>query len=81
MRWRPRITRVGAVRTALILGAFAALELLCRLGIINRVTMIPPSEMIASLWAILRTGRYNEDILFTLFNVIEVLDEFVSVIT
>jgi NitT/TauT family transport system permease protein len=70
MRWPPHISKVGATRAALILGAFAALELLCRLGIITPVTMIPPSEMIASLWRILVTGRYNEDIFFTLFNVI-----------
>ena len=49
---------------------FAALELLCRLGIINRVTMIPPSEMIASLWGILQSGRFNADIFFTLYNVV-----------
>jgi NitT/TauT family transport system permease protein len=70
MRWRAHITKVGAARAAIVLAAFAALELLCRLGIINRVTMIPPSEMIASLWSILITGRYKEDILFTLLNVI-----------
>jgi NitT/TauT family transport system permease protein len=70
MRLRPHITKVGLARAAFVLTAFAALELLCRLGIINRVTMIPPSEMVASLWAILRTGRYNEDIFFTLLNVI-----------
>ena len=64
------MTKVGATRTAFIVLVFAALEALCRLGIIDRVTMIPPSEMVASLWTILRTGRYNEDILFTLFNVI-----------
>jgi NitT/TauT family transport system permease protein len=70
MRLRLHITKVGLARAAFVLTAFAALELLCRLGIINRVTMIPPSEMVASLWAILRTGRYNEDIFFTLLNVI-----------
>jgi len=70
MRWRPHISKVGITRAAFILGAFAALELLCRVGIINRVTMIPPSGMIASLWSILRTGRYNEDIFFTLLNVV-----------
>jgi len=70
MRWRPHITEAGIARAVVILLAFVALEVLCRVGIINRVTMIPPSEMVASLWSILITGRYNEDILFTLFNVI-----------
>src|SRR5262249_13938664 len=67
--WRPHISKVGAARTAFVVVAFAALELLCRLDIINRVTMIPPSEMVASLAAILANGRFNNDILFTLYNI------------
>jgi NitT/TauT family transport system permease protein len=70
MFWRPHITKAGVTRTVLVIGVFALLELLCRLGAINRVTMIPPSEMITSLSEILRSGRYNADILFTLLNVI-----------
>ena len=64
------MTKVGAARAAFIVAAFAALELLCRLGVINRVTMIPPSEMAASLAAILASGRYNNDIFFTLYNIL-----------
>lgn len=70
MRWRLRITKVGAARAAFVLVIFAALELLCRLGLINRATMIPPSEMIVALWDILRSGRHNADIFFTLYNVV-----------
>ena len=47
---------------------FAALEILCRIGIIPRATMIPPTEMVAALWQILRSGQANSDIAFTLFN-------------
>jgi NitT/TauT family transport system permease protein len=68
--WRPRITKVGAARAILVLSIFGALELLCRAGIIDRVTMIPPSDMVLSLWAILSSGRFNDDIFFTLYNVI-----------
>jgi NitT/TauT family transport system permease protein len=63
------MTKVGAARTALIVLAFAALELLCRLGAIPRVTMIPPSEMVAALWSILASGKFNNDIFFTLYNI------------
>src|SRR5215475_15789080 len=63
------MTSVGAARVAFVAAAVAALEILCRTGIINRVTMIPPSEMATSLWDILRSGRFNADILFTLGNV------------
>jgi len=70
MGWRPHITKVGAARTAFVASAFAALELLCRLGVIDRVTMIPPSEMVASLWSILAGGTFNNDIVFTLYNTV-----------
>jgi NitT/TauT family transport system permease protein len=67
---RLRLTRAGAARVIFILGVLAALELLCRLGLIDRVTMIPPSEMAASLWVILQSGQFNSDILFTLYNIV-----------
>jgi NitT/TauT family transport system permease protein len=61
-------TRVGLTRAALIAGAFAALEILCRTGAIPRATMIPPTEMITALWQTLRSGRANADIAFTVVN-------------
>jgi NitT/TauT family transport system permease protein len=64
------MTKVSVARTAFIVLVFGALELLCRLGVIPSVTMIPPSEMIASLWTILASGKFNNDILFTLYNVV-----------
>lgn len=66
-RWR--ISKVGAARAAFIISLFAVLELLCRSGVIDRITIIPPSEMATSLWVILRTGRFNGDIIFSLFNI------------
>jgi NitT/TauT family transport system permease protein len=68
--WRPQVSKVGAARLALIVAVLAALELLCRLGVINPVTMIPPSEMITSLAGILASGRFNSDIVFTLYNIV-----------
>lgn len=68
-RWRLPVTRVGAARTAFVGLVVAALEILCRAGLVDRVTLIPPSEMASSLWAILATGRFNADIVFTLHNV------------
>jgi NitT/TauT family transport system permease protein len=68
MRWR--ISKVGLVRTILIFGALAGLEILCRIGVINRVTMIPPTEMVAALWNILEAGRFNQDIVFTACNIV-----------
>jgi NitT/TauT family transport system permease protein len=70
MAWRLRMSKVGAARAVFVVLAFAALELLCRTGIINRVTMIPPTEMAGALWDILRGGESNRDILFTSINIV-----------
>jgi NitT/TauT family transport system permease protein len=64
-----RITKVGVARTVLLIGVFLALELLCRARVIDRVTMIPPSEMATALWQILLSGQYDHDIGFTIYNV------------
>jgi NitT/TauT family transport system permease protein len=63
-----RMSKVVVVRTILVVGAFVALEVLCRLNIIDNFTMIPPSEMLVSLWHILASGRFNGDITFTVWN-------------
>jgi NitT/TauT family transport system permease protein len=62
------VSKIAVARTALIVGVFAALEALCRVGAIDRVTMIPPTEMAGSLWRILVSGRFNDDIAFTIWN-------------
>jgi NitT/TauT family transport system permease protein len=53
------------VRIAVLAGAFALLEICCRLGIIDPLTMIPPSEMVASMIDHLRSGDLNESIVNT----------------
>src|SRR5262249_62159923 len=68
-RWHLPVAKVAAMRTGVICAVVAALEILRRLGTIDRVTMIPPSEMASSLWDIIRSGRFNSDIFFTLYNV------------
>ncbi len=68
MNSRLFLSKVALARIALIVGVFAALEILCRTRIINRLTMIPPTEMVDALWQILRSGRFNDDIAFTIYN-------------
>jgi NitT/TauT family transport system permease protein len=63
-----RFTAVGLTRIGVIAGAFAVLEILCDAAIVPRATMIPPTEMVAALWQILRSGRANADIAFTFVN-------------
>lgn len=58
--------RATKLRIAVLVGAVAAVELLCRTGVIARFTMIPPSEMAESLWQLLLSGRLHTDIVRTL---------------
>ncbi len=66
----PSASRVTRARIVVVLGAFALLEILCRVGIIDRVTMIPPSEMAIALWQLIASGRFDGDIAFTAYNII-----------
>src|SRR5215471_16175358 len=47
----------GKVRLAIAVGIIAALEALCRFGIIDRFAMPPPSEIVWNLGRILATGQ------------------------
>lgn len=59
----------GLIRWGIILLAVAALEVLCRTGVIPSLTAIPPSAMVQSLAGILGSGRFGIDIATTLRNV------------
>ncbi len=59
-----RILQLAIVGTAVV-----ALELLCRLGVINRFTMIPPSEMMLALARVITTAPWFwTDVSYTLGN-------------
>ncbi len=60
------MSKVGWMRVAVVAAALAAVELLCRGGVIARFTMIPPSEMVVALVAILASGRTTAPIVRTL---------------
>ena len=63
------MTRVRALQLALIGGAVVVLELLCRAGIIDRFTMIPPSEMMLALGQVVATAPWFwSDVSYTLGN-------------
>jgi NitT/TauT family transport system permease protein len=53
------------LRAAVLGGGVLLLEILCRLGVIPRFTMIPPTAMAAGLVALLRTGSLNRDLFAT----------------
>jgi NitT/TauT family transport system permease protein len=47
----------------------AILQLACQTGLIKHTVLIPPTDMFASLWDILRSGDFTHAILLTLGNV------------
>ena len=61
--------RVRILQLALVGAIVSILELLCRLGIINRFTMIPPSEMVLALGQVIATAPWFwGDVSYTLGN-------------
>lgn len=63
------MTRVGWIRLAVIAAAIGALELVCRIGWIDPLTMPPPTLMAVYAYDLLASGRMTDDILMTLQNV------------
>jgi NitT/TauT family transport system permease protein len=62
--------RVRLVQIALIVGAVAAIEVLCRAGIINSFTMIPPSQMVVALARLpVNAPWFWPDVSYTLINI------------
>lgn len=60
---------IALIRLSVIVGAVCITELLCRIGVISRFTMLPPSEMAVSLWSLIRTGTVTDDLTFTALNI------------
>jgi len=60
------MNRVGLIRLTVIAATIGALELACRVGLISRNVIIPPSEMVSALWTLLASGALNADIERTL---------------
>jgi NitT/TauT family transport system permease protein len=57
------------LQVAFVVGAVAILELLTRLGVVPRFTMIPPSEMALGLYDLFASGRIIPDLRATLIAV------------
>jgi len=60
------MTRVGAIRLAVVVALIGTLEFFCRFGFISPQTVIAPSEMASALGSLLATGAINADIERTL---------------
>jgi NitT/TauT family transport system permease protein len=62
------MTRVAILRTLLIVALIAVLEALCRIGVIDRFTMPPPSRIFEDLVRLLVAGKLYGAIAKTLAN-------------
>ena len=60
-----RAGRVLAVRIAALVGAVLLLELCCRTGVVDPLTVIPPSAMVASMAEQLGSGAMTESVVQT----------------
>src|ERR1051325_6684970 len=57
-----RNAAIGFTRVAVIVGGIVLLEILCQRHIINPLTLIPPSEMAASLWHLFGSQKIWDDL-------------------
>jgi NitT/TauT family transport system permease protein len=64
-----RAARARLLQLALVVAVFALLEILCRVGVIDRFTMIPPSEMVVALARLIaKAPWFWPDVRYTLGN-------------
>jgi NitT/TauT family transport system permease protein len=63
------MSRVTLVRLAVVAGFVALIEALCRFGVVNPLTLLPPSAMAAHLFELLTSGEINEAMARTFSNV------------
>ena len=64
------MSRAALVRLGLTLLVVLLLELLCRIGVIDNLTMPPPSIILRDMFALLASGKMNGAMLKTLWNVV-----------
>ncbi len=63
------MNKIALVRLCVIAGAVLFVEALCRFGVINRLTLVPPSEMATYLLHLLVSGELNKAMVQTFSNV------------
>ena len=59
----------GLPTAAIVVALVGLLQLACATGLVKRTVIIAPTEMVASLWQILRGGEFTHAILLTLGNI------------
>ena len=64
------MSRAGFLRLLVVGGFVVVLEILCRTGIISRLVLLSPSEMVYHLFRVLASRKADADILDSLTNVL-----------
>ena len=67
--WGGLVSRIVLLRLMVIIGVIAVIELLCDMGVISPMVMIPPSAMLVTLVHIILSGEADADLVFTLTNI------------
>jgi NitT/TauT family transport system permease protein len=62
------MNRLTIFRLLVLIATFGLLEALCRLGVITRFTMQPPSQILRDFYVVLASGRFNAAIGKTMSN-------------
>ncbi len=60
-----RAARVRWARVGVMAGGVLLLEAACRLNLINPLTLIPPSDMVAAMFQMIVSGEITDDIIHT----------------
>jgi hypothetical protein len=68
--WEFEVKAESLIRIAVVAGFIVLIELLCRSGIIPSSVLIPPSAMFTHGIDLLRSGKFDHDILTSLVNIV-----------
>jgi NitT/TauT family transport system permease protein len=68
--WEFEVKAESLIRIAVVAGFIVLIELLCRSGIIPSSVLIPPSAMFTHGIDLLRSGKFDHDIVTSLVNIV-----------
>jgi NitT/TauT family transport system permease protein len=68
--WGYWLRHEGTLRVAVVVVLVGLVEVLCRTGIIQATTMIPPSAMAHHAVELLQSGKFDRDIVSSLLNIL-----------
>jgi hypothetical protein len=64
-----KLSSPAALRIAIVVGAVVMLEVICRLGLVKPINLIPPSAMVARLLDLVREAKFWSEVGATVHNI------------